>query len=184
MRRSFITRALHALGAAAVTAQLLLSLVMEEPEDGPAGPLFELHETVGLSTLAILAAWWLWIALRGGETPIGVMLPWFSRRRLRDLGDDLLLHLRALLQLDLPPWRASAPLASAVHGLGLLAATGSAATGATWWLAGGGSAVAAAAKELHEGLGTLVWAYVIGHVALALLHHRRGEPVLGAMKPW
>lgn len=185
MRRSWLTRALHALLALAVTHQLLVSLVMEEPEAGEAeGLLFELHETVGLATLGILLAFWLWTLARRGETPLGALFPWLSSGRLRGLAADVGRHLADLARLHLPEYRPASPLAAAVHGLGLLAVTGSALSGLTWWLGeegGAAHALAEAAEEVHELFGSLVWAYLVGHAGMAVLHRLAGHEEIPAM---
>ncbi len=185
MRRSWLTRALHALLALAVTHQLLVSLVMEEPEEGEAeGLLFELHETVGLVTLGILLAFWLWTLVRRDETPPGALFPWLSSARLRELAADTGRHLAALARLRLPEYRPAAPLAAAVHGLGLLAVTGSALSGFAWWLGEEGllaHGLAEAAEEVHELFGSLVWAYLVGHAGMAVLHRLAGHDEIGAM---
>jgi len=90
MNRSWLTRALHALLAVSVTHQLLVSLAMEEPEEGEAESLlFELHETVGLVTLGVIVAFWLWTLVRRGETPLAALFPWLSPTRLRELAADV-----------------------------------------------------------------------------------------------
>ncbi len=204
--RAWPTRLLHALLAAAVVHQLLVSLAMAEPgeegaaarlarELGQAAPepaglgrlLFELHEAVGLAALAVALLYWGWILVRGrvpGETPVGALLPWFSAARRAALRQDLGRHLEALARGRLPEHRPGSPLPAAVHGLGLLAVSGSALTGATWWLAEGGllpHLLGEAAEELHELCAALVWTYVAGHAGMALLHQLAGHEVLGGM---
>lgn len=175
--RSTFTKFLHLLVAAAVVHQLLISLVMTKPGPGrPGDSLFELHEWVGLATLGVLLIFFLWVLVRRRETTVSMLYPWFSGRRLRALRMDLKAHLarlkggRILLTQE-------APLASAVHGLGLLLVLVMAATGA------GGYFIASARPllSIHETLGPLVWAYLVGHAGLALLHQLAGHPVLQSM---
>lgn len=47
--------------------------------------------------------------------------------------------------------------------------------------AGRMSAVAAVALDAHRVLANLMWAYVIGHGAMTVLHQRAGHPVLARM---
>ncbi len=184
-RHGLLTRIVHGGLAAAVIAQLLTSLVFAEPKTGRPGDIwFEIHEYVGLAAFGFAALFWLVVAVRRRGTPRALLFPWLSAARRRDLRDDLLAHLRALRRAKLPPYRENAPLAAAVHGLGLLAVTAMAATGMVWWLSGGGpdaGLLVEAAMALHEALANLVWAYLIGHAGLAALHHYADHARLGEM---
>ena len=78
-------------------------------------------------------------------------------------------------------WRrtgSSAPLASAIHGLGLLAALAMGVSGA--WLytedEPGGLVL-----KVHRALSNLMWAYVIGHAGVAVLHQFFGHRILQGM---
>jgi cytochrome b561 len=187
MKSSLTTRLLHAALAAAIVHQLVVSLFMEAPKPGrPAENLaFELHETVGLVSLGLLALFWLWTMFRQREEGPGALVPWFSAERRRLVLADVANYRRSLVQLRLPSPTAETPLASAVHGLGLLVATAMAVTGAMVYalmgadgsLAGGGKF----ALELHEVFANLMWAYLIGHAGIAVVHDILGHRVLGRM---
>jgi cytochrome b561 len=185
-----VVRWLHAGIALAVVIQMLSSLVMQVPQPGraplePQHAFFLVHEWSGLTLVTLLVFHWLW-ALRGHVAGgWGHMFPWFSRARLR----DLLAALKAL-----PTWlrdnpaldeEAMYPLAGAVHGLGLLTVTAMALTGATMVLAmaPGGSmgTILRAVRWVHKFVANFMWAYVIGHVAMAVLHQIRGERLLTKM---
>lgn len=165
MRYDRFTRLLHALLAFGVSTQLVLSLVMDnDARGGPAHWFFRTHETLGLALLGVLVLHWAW-SLRDWRAHGLALFPWFSRARLRALGEDLRLHLRGKAA-------PTAALAPAVHGLGLLAATALAATGAAWFAGLG------AAKDVHEALGTLMWGYLGGHAGMAMWHEWRGRRLL------
>lgn len=174
---SRFTKLLHLLVAAAVVHQLVISLVMTRPAHGrPGDSLFELHEWVGLVSLGVLLIFFLWVIVRRRETTAGMLYPWFSSHRRRALWVDLNAHLanlkggRILLTQE-------GPLASAVHGLGLLLVLLMAATGAAGYFI----AAARSLLSIHETLGPLVWAYLVGHAGLALLHQRAGHRILQSM---
>jgi cytochrome b561 len=97
---------------------------------------------------------------------------------LKAVGTDLARHWAQLKRLRLPGGEAETPLASAVHGLGLLAALAMGASGA--WLftqaVPGGLVL-----ETHKLVSNLMWAYVVGHAGLALLHQASGHRVLQRM---
>jgi cytochrome b561 len=187
MNRTRITRLLHILVMLVVVVQLAVSTVMEMAKPSlPGGDLvFEVHEVVGLSSLLILASFWLWALVRRGETALGALVPWFSARRRQELIADARAQWACARRLRVPEPADNAPLASAVHGLGLLTATAMVATGLIVYLGLGptGQLPAAAdlALDLHRFLANLMWAYVIGHGAMAILHHVAGHPVWARM---
>jgi cytochrome b561 len=178
-RRSIATRVLHAALLLSVLWQLIGSNFVERPRlNQPANGFYEVHEIVGLATLALVAVFWLWSAFRRRETPFAALLPWLSAARLKALGADLGWHWAELRQRRLPGGEAETPLASAVHGLGLLTALAMGATG-TWLytqaIPGG------LVLEAHKLIANLMWAYVVGHAGLAVLHQLAGHEVLQRM---
>lgn len=187
MKSSLTTRILHAALAVAIVHQLVVSWFMERPKPGrsPENLAFELHETVGLITLGLLALFWLWTMVRRREDGLGALFPWFSAERRRRVVADLGAYRASLIQRRVPPPAAETPLASAVHGLGLLVATAMAVTGAVVYavmgadgsLSGNGRFV----LELHEVLANLMWAYLIGHAGIAIIHDIAGHRILGRM---
>ncbi len=190
MERSIVTRLLHGLLALAVIHQLAVSLIMEPPKRGHDAPglpgvFFDLHQAVGLFTLGVVLAFWLWGLVRRDETTLGTMLPWFSRERRQVLLTDLAHHWAALRRLRLPGYRPGSPLPAAVHGLGLLVITAMGATGAliyfTYGQPGIAGQVAKTTWEVHEALANLAWAYLIGHAGLGVLHGIAGHDILRPM---
>ena len=159
--------------------QLVFVQLVERPRvDRPGNLFFTIHEWVGLATLAVVALFWLWSLARQAETPVAVLFPWLSAGRLAALGADLRAHWAELRRLRLPHAEKETPLASAVHGLGLLAALAMGASGA--WLftmsVPGGLVL-----TVHRAMANLMWAFVIGHAALAVLHQWAGHRVLRRM---
>lgn len=179
LRRSIATRLLHAALLLSVVWQLIGSNFVERPRaNQAANGFYEVHEIVGLATLALVALFWLWTAVRRSETPFAALFPWLSAQRLKAVRDDTTRHWAELKQFRLPVGEAGTPLASAVHGLGLLAALAMAATG-TWLytlqLPGG------PVLEVHKIVANLMWAYVVGHAGLAVVHQFTGHRVLQRM---
>ncbi|HWS05151.1 MAG TPA: cytochrome b/b6 domain-containing protein [Burkholderiaceae bacterium] len=179
IRRTLVTRALHGALLLAVGWQLLGSNFIERPRAArPGNAMYEWHEIGGLITLGLVMAFWLWSMLRRRETPFAALFPWLSPRRLKAVGTDLAAHWAALKRFHLPGGEAETPLASAVHGLGLLTALAMGASGA--WLytqaVPGGLVL-----ELHKIVANLMWAYVVAHAGLAVLHQFAGHRVLQRM---
>lgn len=177
---SRLTQALHAATALAIVWQLGLSLIMVPPDDAPVlGAPMILHEYGGAITLGILALFWLNAVTRRTGTPLGALLPWGSPARMVALWADLRAHLGALSHLRAPEHPAETPLASAVHGAGLLLMTAMAASGLLWWQ--GPASLSEIAIEMHVLCGNLVWAYLIGHALMGLFNHVSKDRSLGQM---
>jgi cytochrome b561-like protein len=120
-RHTLVTRLVHFFFAIAIVTQLATSLIMRAPHPGrgAADTLFRIHEYSGLIALALVAIFWISITIRQAGTDFGALIPWFSGRSARALWSDVKTH--AILLRDLRwPQDAAAPLANAVHGLGLL----------------------------------------------------------------
>ena len=182
-----VVRWLHAGMALAVVIQMLSSLVMQVPQPGrmplePQHAFFLIHEASGLTLVTLLVLHWLWALTGHVAGGWGHLFPWFSRARLQ----ALLAALKAL-----PTWLRDSsavdeevmyPLVGAVHGLGLLTVTAMALTGATMVLTmapdGAMGTLLHAVRWVHEFVANFMWAYVIGHVAMAVLHQVRGERLL------
>lgn len=187
MIRSLTTKLLHLLLAAAIVHQLVITAFMHRPSHShPGGNLaYAFHQDVGLASIAILFAFWLWAFIRHREHGIAALVPWFSRSRRKAVFDDLLRHLQHLRYGDLPQPEGDTPLASAVHGLGLLVATAMALSGGAIYVmlgpAGQMTAAAQAVLFIHSSLANLMWAYLIGHASLAVIHEAMGHPVFPKM---
>jgi cytochrome b561 len=174
--RSQATRVLHLLLLLAVVHQLISSQFISRPLPGDApSTLYQLHEYVGMASLAVVCVFWLWTLIRHGETSLTSLFPWLSPRRIAAIIDDCLGQINAIRRRD-PSHESSGALASAVHGLGLLVVTAMAATGTVWFWSSG--AVAHAALAMHSLVANLMWAYLIGHAGLAALHHLLGSDIL------
>ena len=176
LRRTLATRLLHGSLLVSVLWQLIGSNFIERPRvNQPANVFYEVHGIVGLVTLALVVIFWLWTVLRRHETHFAALFPWLSAARLKAVGADLSQHWAELKQRRLPGGEAETPLASAVHGLGLLAALAMGATGA--WLytlpIPGGMVL-----DVHKLVANLMWAYVVGHAGLAVMHQLLGHRVL------
>lgn len=167
-----ITRILHVALALSISLDLLSSLGMEDATRSRLGAvLYETHEVLGLGVLGILIAHWLWQLTGHVRDGLGALFPWFSTTRLKQLKQATM----AVLRGDLWTER-SRPLASAIHGLGLLVATGLAVSGAILFVNS-----VELAEEIHEVLGTLMWVYLVGHVGLAVLHEWRDHMTIRRM---
>ena len=179
--RSIATRFMHTSILLIVLHQLLGSSLMEGPRRGRPGDwLYGLHEWGGLIGLGVLGVFWVWIAFRRNETAIAALVPWFSRPRLRALRDDVLFHVTAVSSRRWPHSDSQA-LAAATHGLGLLTALVMAVTGASTLVWEAGSGLHGVLIGTHKFLANLMWAYLVAHASIALLHHLVGDATLREM---
>ncbi len=185
-----LTRILHNLVALLVSAQLLIGALMRAPHPGqPHSTAFELHEVLGLGSLAVLAAFLAWIAVRRVDAPLRQLFPWFGPARRRVFAQFMQV-LQGIWRRRPPEPEATADFASAIHGLGLLAALGMAASGGVYWLLteilGSGGSLPHQVGEFHGTLASLMWAYLGGHVFMVLLHQWLGHGtlmrILGGMR--
>ena len=175
-KHSFATRIAHIGLALSVLTQLATSQVMKPAEHGHAGnTFFTLHEYAGLAAFLFVLGFWAAATFRCRGTEWGLLLPWLSGKRLAALWADAKAHLRSLARFRIPHYEPRSPFASAVHGLGLLLMTAMASTGTVYYFINAGDPDAGGLVGLvifvHTSLANLVWAYLVGHGALALIHH-------------
>lgn len=178
--RSSLTRIMHLLLLIVVLHQLIGSQFVRMPLPGdPPSWMLSLHEYAGLGNFVIVAAFWIWTLVRRGETRLGRLLPWFSIARLRDVIADLGAQIRRLARGRAPDDEDGA-LASATHGLGLLAVTAMAMTGSVYFFTEG-TQFARSVLHLHRLIANVVWVYLFAHAGLAVLHHLMGSDILARM---
>lgn len=182
-----LTRLLHLSVAAGVTSQMLTSLVMIHPKPGRLpNEWYEIHETVGIALLGAVALYWLWVLTRALVRGEALRLfPWLSPRLLADLRDDVVETAKAAANLRLPAGAETRPLPGAIQGIGLLLALALAGSGTAIALAtapnGGLSTTFRAIKEVHEAMAPLMWAYLVAHPLLGVLHQIAGHRTLTRM---
>jgi cytochrome b561 len=161
-------RASHALLASMVLLQMLVSEWMSKPwktgpADTPGRLLYAVHEWAGVAAATALA-FIVWHIVRRGELP----------RTDAAARSVLLAQWRTLatgLISGRPPLAGeTAALAHVVHMLGLLLTAWFCVSGAAIWLVGDASETAHRIGELHELTVPLLYAYVGGHIGMALLH--------------
>ena len=184
-RYSGAIRALHALLAIAIVAQMTLTLVMDHPRTKrpmtPDGAYwFGWHEWVGIAAFAILFAGWAY-RLGHWSRDGGRLFPWVSsagRAALaRELGAFLTLRWKSI-----PPEGA---LPGTVHGLGMLMASFFALTGVTLYLllqpANTVTPLVRQLMDVHQFLGPAMWTFLAGHALMAIWHQFTGADSLARM---
>lgn len=172
-----ITLWLHTALATGVVLELLLEAVMRVPAGVGLGAenwhreAFELHAHFGPTVAVICVLHWLWVCLPFSRPGIVYLFPWLQRARRAVLYREF----RKLLQFELPPRAELSPLVGTVHGLGLLAITGSVVGGSVSYL-GYYAGLPISRQVLHWAALELivtswfVWTFVVGHVFMAMWH--------------
>ncbi|MFI5013948.1 MAG: cytochrome b/b6 domain-containing protein [Hyphomicrobiales bacterium] len=179
--RSNLTRILHLLLLAIVINQLVGSNFMQKPLPGESPDLaYSLHIWAGMSGFVIVALFWLWAAIRQGETRLTALVPWFTTRGRQAFLEDCGRQARAIRGGRLLDDEHGA-FASAIHGLGLLTLTFMAASGTLYYLIFEGTALGRTVLGLHKMTAKLMWAYLIGHATLAIVHHFCGSAIFSRM---
>lgn len=180
--RSHVTRALHLFMLLVVLHQLFGSLILHRPRAGEAPDwLYWTHEYVGMVGVGAMTLFWLWTLLRDRrETGLAKLFPWFSAEGWSGLFADLRSALGDLAALRMPSLHLD-NLSGAVHGLGLATASFMALSGATWYFLAKGSIYGRMMMGAHHLVANLMWAYVIAHVSLAVLHRLLGDDVFSRM---
>lgn len=181
---SIQTRWLHIGLAITVTLQLFISLIMEPPDEESASELaraaFEAHEIVGITVFIIVLAHWGWSLASRADGGLSRLFPW-TGSAWAEVKSDIALVLKGRL----PDGGPRGGLPGFVHGLGLLAVTTMAATGAVLFFIFPESGEPGDTVEffagIHEFIATFVWVYWGGHVALALFHKWAGHNTVRAM---
>jgi cytochrome b561 len=180
--RSQVTRVLHLALLLIVLNQLIGSNFMHRaaPGQGPAFPNQE-HFWVGTAGLVVIFLFWAWTLFRNArETPLSRLVPWFSARRLKELGADFMSVLREVAALK-PPSDTHEALASAFHGLGLIVVTIMAVTGFGSHYLFAGTQVGHVMITTHRIVAKLMWGYLIAHAAIAVFHHLLGSSIFSRM---
>jgi cytochrome b561 len=178
------TRWLHMGLALTVTLQLAISLIMEPPDEKSASALaraaFEAHEVVGIAAVIIVLAHWLWSLSSRADGGLARLFPWSGSPWLEVKSD-----ISKLMNRRLPDGGAQGGLPGLAHGLGFLAVSGMALTGAALFVlfpeTGKPDATVEFIADIHSFIANFVWAYWGGHVALALLHKKAGHTTVQDM---
>lgn len=175
-KHSRTTRLIHMSIAFLVVMQLLSSIFMTKPNNGEAENLFfEWHEYSGIATFNLIFLFWIYTLFRRKGTSAGLLFPWFSKSRRKDLKDNTLYYIKAFRNLRVPDHHNNAALPSAIHGLGILLIMAMGITGVSYFAAMSLSIThgfwLSAILALHAFFSKFVWAYLIGHATIAVINH-------------
>jgi len=185
MRYSAEEKVLHFLIAGGMIVELILENWMQRPKSGETITtsqvlFFGAHEFIGVSILVIVMT--RFMLMIGNRKDFLRLFPWFDKGGCQSLVREL--------KSDLPGWFSGKLkdtgeqdfLAKSVHGLGLLLALGLGLTGLLLFIEISPketiSALGNGAMEVHDVMGTLLWIFISGHIAMAIYHQLLGHRVL------
>ncbi len=185
------TRWLHAGLALGVICQLSLAAFMSHPDekgDELGELLMQAHRSGGVVVAAIVVANLIWAMLPRGNPPHRQMSVLVSARRWRE-AILILKRLPAMLMGKRELIQPGNALALVFEMLGLLTMTAMATTGTMIWnlWPGPGGKVSPELEllmETHAFFSILLLLYLTGHISMALMHARAGDPVFARILPW
>lgn len=189
-----INRILHSLFALLMVAQLINEEFMKRPKLVDGAPrvrtedqilFFDMHEWIGVILLVVVGL--RFMMMLGNPEEVKRLFPFLSAERMKGVIADI---------KEIPGWftgKLKAPgdddyLAGFVHGLGLLLGLAMGLTGTAMFVGmdpinGTMNEFVHQLKEIHEILGELLLYYVIGHVAMVVLHQLKGHRSLQRISP-
>jgi len=180
-----LTKVLHLSLIVAVIVQLALATGMEHPKPGTHPDwwrleLFEGHEFVGLLLLMLVVVH-LIHTLRdaGDESAWHILFPWLRQEGREQLRKELKM-VPGWLRNGPPPQDVGIALPGTVHGAGLLLLLAMGLSGLVIFFGMGEDGShpewVHAVMEFHaDGLGTLLWIFLIGHAGMGFWHERLGH---------
>ncbi len=186
-----INRILHSLFALMMVFQLISEELMKRPKLVDGVPrvrsdeqilFFDAHEWVGVILLIVVGL--RFMMMLGHPEEVKRFFPFFSGERMKGVFADL----KELLMGKIKAPTDEDCLAGLVHGLGLLLGLAMGLTGTAMFVGmdpinGTMNGFVHMLKEVHEVLGELLFYYVIGHVAMVILHQIKGHRSLQRISP-
>jgi len=188
MRFTRAIQTIHLAIVCLISFQLFFELMMELPK--PDKPINDtqalfllLHEWNGFIVLGLTV---LFLMLRSGQSQTTHSLfPWLSISGWKGIFKELAHDIPGWFKGKLKKPEESFRIASSVHGLGILLLLGLGATGIMVFIGlepnGYMDRDTKAIKDLHSSMGDLIWIFVLGHSAMALLHQLVGHRVFQSM---
>jgi len=188
---SRINRILHSLFALMMVFQLISEELMKRPKLVDGLPrvrsdeqilFFEAHEWIGVILLVVVGL--RFMMMLGNPEDVQRLFPFLSAERMKGVFGDL----KELLTGKIKAPTHDDYLAGFVHGLGLLLGLALGLTGTAMFVGmdpinGTMNEFVHTLKEVHEVLGELLWYYVIGHVAMVVVHQIKGHRSLQRISP-
>jgi len=189
MQHDKIIRILHWGFALLLPLQLLSEEFMKRPKPGRVRDdiqtfFFDMHEWIGMTALMFVVLRLCW-GFASKEPSFKRLYPYMTKQGCQGLTQELKQELPLWLKGKLTEPGKIHFISGTVHGLGLLLVLLMGITGAVMLYGmeptGKMLGLVHDAKEVHEMLGGLIWAYFIAHVGMTVWHMLAGHPMLQRM---
>ena len=184
MRFTRAIQSIHLAIVCLVSFQLFSEQMMEipkpdKPTDATQALFLLLHEWNGFIVLGLAV---LFLMLRADKSQERHSLfPWLSAAGWKGIFREVCSDIPGWFKGKLKTPEESFHIASSVHGLGILLLLGLGATGIMVFMGlepnGYMDKDTKLIKDLHSSMGELIWIFVLGHSAMALLHQMAGHRV-------
>jgi cytochrome b561 len=181
------TRLLHAIIAILVIIQLYSIYAVENKfyNDPIRTVLWNFHKYGGLVAFVALFSFWIVILTRSGGTSVTELFPWVSLRALKNLCYDIFHYIKSIMQFKIPEHTNPSPLASAIHGLGIIIMSVMAISGVNRYVVYEFSITKTPLIKyisgLHHTFADYAWIYLGIHVFVALINHIFKKQKLSSM---
>jgi len=188
MRFTRAIQHIHLTIVCLVLFQLFSEQLMElpkpdKPTDDTQALFLLLHEWNGFIVLGLAI---LFLLLRSGQSQkTHSLFPWLSVSGWKGILKELAHDIPGWFKGKLKKPEESFHIASSVHGLGILLLIGLGSTGIMVFMGlepnGYMDKDTKLIKDLHSSMGDLIWIFVLGHSAMALLHQWAGHRAFQSM---
>jgi cytochrome b561 len=186
-KHTFKTRLTHLLIAVLIIGQLFSIYAIEEKFfTAPIRTfLWSVHKYGGITVFFVLFSFWIHILKRHQGTSITELFPWVSLTALKNLIKDIIVYFKQMIQFKIPEHTTPSPLASAIHGVGIIIMSIMATTGVHRYIVYEFSITKTPLikyiSSLHHVFADYAWIYLGLHVSVALINHLFNKQKLSAM---
>ena len=176
-KHNHTTRLLHATIAILVMTQLYSIYAVENKffNDPIRTVLWNVHKYGGLIAFVALLSFWIVILKRRQGTSMTELFPWVSISALKKLLNDVFYYIKNITQFKIPEHRNPSPLASSIHGMGIIIMSVMAISGVNRYIVYEFSITKTPfikyISGLHHTFADYAWIYLGLHVLVALINH-------------
>lgn len=187
IKHTYKTRLLHCVIAVLITVQLYTIYALDNRffTKPIRSFLFSVHTYSGIVVFCALFLFWIVIMTRQQGTSVKELFPWVSVSALKNVFHDCGYYITSLRHFKIPEHRTPAPLASAIHGIGIIIMSVMAISGVhrylVYQLSITKTPLIKAITSLHGVFGDYAWIYLSIHASIALLNHIAKKQNLSAM---
>ncbi len=176
-KHSYKTRCLHAIIASLIIVQLYSIYAIENRFfTKPIREfLFSVHKYGGITAFIAVLLFWSVIMTRSQGTSVKELFPFLSLTALKNLKNDAIYYFKNIIKFKIPDHHTPSPLASCIHGIGIIIMSVMAITGVHRYIvyefAITKTPIIKFVTSLHHVFADYAWIYLGLHVSMALINH-------------